>query len=125
MYMAGHYIETMSADPGALASGDRNNLYKDEDIKKEFGKFIHASYNNMSDGNITEENSNYIIDTGGRMCLNRILAHVSIVTKGGVKGADVTLNYVVQPYTAIFFEHRNNINGFQLKMTRSFRIIGG
>ena len=127
IYIAGHYVETMSADPEALASGevDSSKLYKDEDIKKEFGKFVNASYYDMSKGDISGDKGSYTVNMGGVKRLNRILARANVVDKGGIKGVNVTLTYVLQPYTAVFFEEQENINGFQLRMQRDFRIVGG
>lgn len=125
IYMAGHYVETMAADPEALARGetDQTKLFKDEDIEKEFGKFVHATYSNMSGGAISGSKRSYVIDMGGEKRINKIEANINIITHGGVKGTDVNLVYVLKPFTAVFFEGEGQ--GFRISMTRRFRIVGG
>lgn len=123
IYMAGHYVETMAVDPEKLASGEIK-LDK-EDVKREFGKFVHATYSNMSGGAISdgESDGSYVIDMGGEKRINKIEANINIITHGGVKGTEVNLVYVLKPFTAVFFEGKGQ--GFRISMTRRFRIVGG
>ena len=96
IYMAGHYVSTMAADPTELASGNTNqpDLYKDEDILKEFEKFVRSTYLDSTSTiskNTSSKTASFTINKFGVKRVNHINTRADIITRGGVKGVRITI----------------------------------
>lgn len=130
VYIGGFYIAGMAADPTELAKGVVNqpDLYKNEDILREFEVFSKASFGGMSNeepqivdyGNQRQRAMRFNVDS---LMISDIITQVEILTIGSEKGVSLTVEYRVSPRLNLLLG-AGVIPDYRMHMTRRFRLLG-
>lgn len=128
VYIGGFYIAGMAADPTALASGGVNqaDLYKNEDILREFETFSKASFGGMSneEPQITSFGNaramKFHVDS---LMIEDVITQVEVLTIGSEKGVSLTVEYRVSPRLNLLLG-TGAIPNYRMHMTRRFRLLG-
>lgn len=128
VYIGGFYIAGMAADPTALAAGVVNqpDLYKNEDILREFEVFSKASFGGMSNGEpqiVGSGNQRAMRFNVDSLMISDIITQVEILTIGSEKGVSLTVEYRVSPRLNLLLG-AGVIPDYRMHMTRRFRLLG-